>query len=329
MHTVLTLASFLLSICGCSLILTRLSSPIDWSKRRSMQMLLLAAPLISLGFSAGELCLQMAPTWDTFLDLTFFLVMAGSVVAALGLNLMRLTLLTRFLARQRGVPDTVLQTSVDLLARQRGVTSPRLLVCQANQPLALTYGLFRPTILLSTWMRDRLDRRELEAVLAHELEHVARHDFLIIWLATILRDAFCYLPTSRKAYERLHREKELACDDVVVRTTRRPLALASALTKIWLHAVEEPQPAPQLSLSMAQPAQSLAGAGESLKERIERLLVSGDSPSPDVPPPFSASPLSIIASVISMPLVPLLLHAVSITLLILLMRCDLSHLLIL
>ncbi len=84
-----------------------------------------------------------------------------------------------------------------------------------------------------TWMIEHLDRRELEAVLAHELEHAARHDSLVIWFATVLRDAFFYLPTSRVAYHQLQHEKELACDDLAVGVTHWPLALASALAKAW------------------------------------------------------------------------------------------------
>jgi beta-lactamase regulating signal transducer with metallopeptidase domain len=115
-------------------------------------------------------------------------------------------------------------------------------------------------------MVDHLDRCEIEAVLSHELEHVARHDYLVIWLATVLRDAFFYLPTSWTAYRQFQHEKELACDDVVVQATRRPLALASALTKVWLHAVEGSRFAP-----LATPLH-LAGENKRMNDRIERLL---------------------------------------------------------
>jgi beta-lactamase regulating signal transducer with metallopeptidase domain len=123
-------------------------------------------------------------------------------------------------------------------------------------------------VLLSTWMVEHLDRRELEAVLAHELGHVARRDYLVIWLATVLRDAFFYLPTSWAAYRQLQHEKELACDDAVVGTTHRPLALASALAKVLLHAVEEPQ------LTRFGAAQPLMRVDEPVNGRIERLLAT-------------------------------------------------------
>jgi hypothetical protein len=82
-----------------------------------------------------------------------------------------------------------------------------------------------------------------------------------------LRDAFFYLPTTNIVYRQMKQEKELACDERVAGTTRRPLALASALTKVWLHAVEEPRYA---VLGLAQP---LATKQNTVHHRIERLLL--------------------------------------------------------
>ncbi|MBM2810447.1 MAG: hypothetical protein HW416_1206 [Chloroflexi bacterium] len=107
-------------------------------------------------------------------------------------------------------------------------------------------------------------------MLAHEVGHLARRDYLAAWLGTVLRDTFCYLPTSWAANRQLQ-QKKLACDDLAVRITPRPLALASALAKVWQ---------PTLSGSAARLAQSFEGAGESIEGRIERLL-AGPAPSTD------------------------------------------------
>ena len=120
-------------------------------------------------------------------------------------------------------------------------------------------------------MLEHLDQREVEAVLIHELAHIERRDAFILWLGRVLRDAFWYLPTSRKAYQLLQQEKEMACDDRVVEVTRRPLALASALTKVWLHAVEGGSP------TAYSPVQPLVGTDGSIETRIERLLAHPDT----------------------------------------------------
>jgi len=109
-----------------------------------------------------------------------------------------------------------------------------------------------------------LDEQELETVLAYELAHHARGDHLLTWWALLLRDAFCYLPTSRLTYQQLRDAQELACDDLAAQMTRQPLGLASALTKVWLHTLSDP------AQHASVPA--LTGTGTHMEGRIRRLF---------------------------------------------------------
>lgn len=270
MHTLLAVSGLCSVILGGALALRLLPRLADWDERRQVQLLVLAAPVLSLavglvGLShfAGHVCFVGVPPWDYTLGVALPLGMGAVALGGLALGLGRLGIIGRLVA-DRGAPaHPELQALADRLAAQLGAPRPRVLLCPLHRPLALASGLWRPTILLSTWTLDHLDRRELEAVLAHELGHIARRDYLALWLATVLRDAFCYLPTSWAAHRQLQREKELACDDLAVRTTRRPLALASALAKVW-----------QPTLSAAAPglAQPVGGTPGSIETRIERLL---------------------------------------------------------
>ena len=275
MHTLLGLSSMLLVVLGGALALGILRRLGGWAGRRDLQFFVLAAPVVSLALGlgglhhfAGRTCFMGAPTWEYAVSIALPLGMGLVALGGLGLGVIRLTLLARLVARRGVAAEPELQELANALADRIGTTRPRILLCAYGRPLAFTCGLWRPRILLSTWMVACLDQRELEAVLAHELGHVARHDYLIVWLATVLRDAFCYLPTSWAAYRQLQDEKELACDEVAVRATQRPLALASALAKVWQDAVEG---------SRVGPAQALLGAGEAIERRITRLL---DPPTP-------------------------------------------------
>ena len=273
MHLLLALSSIALVIVGSSLTLSILHRVGSWSQRRDVQCLVLVVPTVSLILGIGGLhhfsgraCLSQAPFWDSLLGVALPVVMGVVAFGALSLGIVRLALMARVVARSAVLADPVLQSLADDLAGRLESPWCRVLLRVYDRPLALTSGIFRPTVLLSTWIVEHLDRRELEAVLAHELGHVARRDYLVIWLATVFRDAFFYVPTSWAAYHQLQHEKELACDDVVVGTTHRPLALASALAKVLLHAVEEPQIA---SFGIAQP---LVRVEEPINGRIERLL---------------------------------------------------------
>ncbi len=318
MHTLLGLSSMLLLIFGSYLTLGLLRHLGDWSQRRGVQFFVLAVPLLSLGLGIGGLhhftgrtCLRDAPSWDSLLGVALPIGMGLVTVGALGLGGVRLTLMARVMARS-GVPaGPELQTFADNLAEQLGAARSRVLLHVYDRPLALTCGLFRPTVLLSTWMVEHLDRRELEAVLAHELEHVARRDYLVTWLATMLRDAFFYLPTSWAAYRQLQQEKELACDDLAAGATHRPLALASALAKVWQHAVEGPR------FARLGTAQSLTGVDESINDRIERLLAT-PQPLPRTAPVRIGMLSGSIAALVGL----LVLEAANVAIMLALMGCG-------
>ena len=270
MHTLLGLSSLLLVVLAGALALLSLRALEGWSQRRERQLIVLASPLIGLGVSlgamhhfAGRVCFLEAPPWDYRLGLGLPLALSLIALGGLGLGLVRLALMEWCVARVGLLGGPELQACAARLAAALGAPPAQVLLRPYNRPLALTLGFRRPRVLLSTWMVEHLDARELEAVLAHELGHVAQRDYPLIWLATVLRDGFCYLPTSRAAYRRLEQEKELACDELAVGVTRRPLALASALTKVWQPSLATP------GLTIGQP---LVEPAASLEARVEQLL---------------------------------------------------------
>jgi beta-lactamase regulating signal transducer with metallopeptidase domain len=271
MHILLYMSGMLVVILlGSVLVLHLLRLFSDWSQRQVMQLLVLITPLVSLIVLMGGLqhvlnldCALNAPAWDYTLDVTVLLLVGSNIVGALGLGLGRLVLMKRVMKQQEVITDPDLQALVDQFAQQSGLPRLCLQLVRSDRPFALLYGIRRPTMLLSTWMIDHLDPQELEAVLVHELVHVRRRDYLLNWVALLLRDAFFYLPTSRIAYRQLHHEKELASDDLVAQSTKRPLALASALTKVWLYLVDDPP---------AKIVQTLLGRGDSIADRVDRLL---------------------------------------------------------
>ncbi len=273
MHTVLGFSSILLVMVGSALLLGVLRFLSNWSQRRLVQSFVLAMPLLTLGIGIsglhhfiGPSCCTGIPFWDLLLGVVLPLGMVIIALGALALGGFRLLLMTQVVLRCRMPVPLYLRLWTDTLVQRLGIASARIRLCAYDRPLAFTCGIVQPTILLSTWMLSHLDQQELEAVLTHELGHIARRDYLIIFLTTVLRDAFFYLPTSWMAYRQLQREKELVCDDLVVGVTQRPLALASALAKVWLHAEETPH------LARFGAAQLLAERGHPLNTRIERLL---------------------------------------------------------
>jgi beta-lactamase regulating signal transducer with metallopeptidase domain len=112
---------------------------------------------------------------------------------------------------------------------------PRLLESpQCTVPLCL--GSLRPCIILPAGFADA-PPAHLNAVLTHELAHIARHDIFWQLLARLACGIYWFHPLSWLAAGRMRVEREIACDDWVLaggesatRYARWLLNLASART---------------------------------------------------------------------------------------------------
>lgn len=127
----------------------------------------------------------------------------------------------------------------------------------AKTPLVV--GYLRPVLLIPVAMVAQLPLAELEAILAHELAHVRRHDFLVNLWQTALETVFFYHPAVWSLSHRLRQERENCCDDIALAVVGDPVCYGRAL----LH-VEE--------LRGPDPLFALGAAGGSLRGRILRLF---------------------------------------------------------
>ena len=101
------------------------------------------------------------------------------------------------------------------LSEHFGLRTPVRLLQSDQQALLVTWGLFTPKVMLpadaASWDADRI-----HVVLAHELAHVHRSDWIIQIGGELLRIAYWFNPLVWFASSRLRLESERACDDAVV-----------------------------------------------------------------------------------------------------------------
>ena len=101
------------------------------------------------------------------------------------------------------------------LSEHFGLRTPVRLLQSDQQALLVTWGLFTPKVMLpadaASWDADRI-----HVVLAHELAHVHRSDWIIQIGSELLRIAYWFNPLVWFASSRLRLESERACDDAVV-----------------------------------------------------------------------------------------------------------------
>lgn len=99
-------------------------------------------------------------------------------------------------------------------------------------------GFFRPRILIPTWLYTQLTAPELEQIVLHELEHLRRGDDWLNLLQKIVLVVFPLNPVLHWIERRLCLERELACDEGVVRRTRAPRLYATCLTRLAEHGLD-------------------------------------------------------------------------------------------
>jgi len=123
-------------------------------------------------------------------------------------------------------------------------------------------GWLRPVILLPASALCGLTPKQLEAILAHELAHVRRHDYLVNVMQTIVETILFYHPAVWWISREIRREREHCCDDLAVAICADRVTYARALA-----AMEE--------LRVATPARWIVAAhGGSLTARIRRIVGS-------------------------------------------------------
>jgi TonB family protein len=107
------------------------------------------------------------------------------------------------------------QSASDEMCRRLNVRCPVRIAITHHPALLVTWGAIFPVILLpddaDAWPPERI-----ELVLAHELAHVLRRDWVIQLAAEMLRSFNWFNPLFWMACARLRRESEHACDDIVL-----------------------------------------------------------------------------------------------------------------
>jgi beta-lactamase regulating signal transducer with metallopeptidase domain len=150
------------------------------------------------------------------------------------------------------------------LARRMGVRRAVRLLESALVEVPTVIGWLRPMILIPASALVGLTPSQLEALLAHELAHVRRHDYLVNLIQSTIETLLFYHPAIWWISRRVREERENCCDDLAVAVCGDTLQYARALATM-----EELR---------SQPVLTLAADGGSLLKRIRRLVLGAAAP---------------------------------------------------
>ncbi len=112
----------------------------------------------------------------------------------------------------------------------------------------LVLGIFRPLVLLPTVPLQRWSEAELDLVLLHEFVHIQRHDNLVNMVQRVLGCALFFQPAAWWISRWLRHERELCCDEIVVRKFGSPDLYARTLLSLAC----APRPADSLAIAMSR-----------------------------------------------------------------------------
>ena len=151
---------------------------------------------------------------------------------------------------------------LDDMIRKIGLDKAVTLVESALVRTPQVVGYLKPVILFPLGMINRLPAAEVEAILAHELSHILRHDHLLNVLQSVVETLFYFHPGVWWISAQIRTERESASDEMAIQLTGDALTYAQALVTVQ-----------EMGYLPMSPALAFAGQRKSqFMLRLQRIL---------------------------------------------------------
>lgn len=203
-----------------------------WAAAFALVAFLPFAPLAAGHLLPSGTVAAASPTRPWFaVDVRWTWVLAALWLTASALRALDLALHTvrlRSLWRKaQPVPPAALAS---VLGEYEAQSLPVFTTQQLDRPSVI--GFFAPRILIPAWLLARLTPGELRQIVLHEREHLRRRDDWTNLLQKLCLVLFPLNPALWWIDRRLASEREMACDEGVIRITRAPRAYAACLASL-------------------------------------------------------------------------------------------------
>jgi beta-lactamase regulating signal transducer with metallopeptidase domain len=214
--------------------------------------------------ATGQQALQSgsAEAWRGWTSI-LFLVWFGIVSARLSFLTAAWMQIRKWLRSATPIVDREMMVLLASAQARVGLQRPIELCDSHACTTPLVTGWRRPVVLLPTTVRESFSRAELEAVLVHELAHVARGDSWVRLAQALLSSVYFFHPALWLANWFLRRTCEDACDEQTIAAfAGRRRCYAEAIVKAATVVGYQP---PTMALRMLDD-------GYPVKRRLERIL---------------------------------------------------------
>ncbi len=140
--------------------------------------------------------------------------------------------LERLRYTSRRVKDTNWNTRFGLLVARLNVSQSVDFRESARIVTPMVIGVIQPVVLVPLGLFTGLSAAQAEAILAHELAHIRRYDYLVNLVQSLVEVLYFFHPVLWWLSNRIRAEREHCCDDLAMAVCGDPLSLAHALVRV-------------------------------------------------------------------------------------------------
>lgn len=187
---------------------------------------------------------------------------AVPMIALLAITLLALLRLFALRGRAQVLVDPVWLSALAHAQRRMGFKNGTALLTSSELSSPISWGLMRPVILLND--EALAASGEAEAIIAHELAHVARFDWAKLMLARIATAIFWFNPLAWVLAREAHQLREEAADDAVLAANVVDTDYAQLLVGVARHECK----------GLLLGAHGISPGRHSLRRRVSRVLDS-------------------------------------------------------
>ncbi|MBK8520007.1 MAG: M56 family metallopeptidase [Chitinophagaceae bacterium] len=126
-------------------------------------------------------------------------------------------------------PDVELKLFTELKAYQFGIKRKVKLWLSHSVKTPVTFGFFKPIILLPVALVNNISTKQAETLILHELTHIRTHDYLLNWFLVIAETIFFFNPFITNLCKKIKLEREMHCDMNVISFEYSPALYAETL----------------------------------------------------------------------------------------------------
>ncbi|HAF30399.1 MAG TPA: hypothetical protein DCG75_15260 [Bacteroidales bacterium] len=126
----------------------------------------------------------------------------------------------------------------------------------------IVLGHLKPVIVIPVEMITGIPTNQIEAIIAHELAHIRRNDYIFNVLQTIIETMFFFHPAVWYISSQIRKERENCCDDIALTVCEGSLIYAKALVSVQ-----------EFSLNRLYSAVAFSGRKKHLLNRIKRMIM--------------------------------------------------------